>query len=185
MRVIAGEKKGLLLSTPKGLHTRPTNDRIKETLFNIISFDLPDASFLDLFSGSGQMGIEALSRGASKAVFIDNDKAACKCINDNLIKTGYKDRSDLHDQDVISFLKTYSGKGFDIIFIDPPYHENLEDKIIEALSESNAVTDHTVIILEADKNTIFSDKLPGNIYITREKVYKTNKHIFMGKGIKS
>ncbi|MBQ6463329.1 MAG: RsmD family RNA methyltransferase, partial [Pseudobutyrivibrio sp.] len=100
MRVIAGNNRGLNLQAPEGLDTRPTTDRIKETLFNMIAFDLPDANFLDLFAGSGQIGIEALSRGAKEAVFVEKDKKAYDCIEKNLIKAKLTDKASVLKTDI-------------------------------------------------------------------------------------
>ena len=140
MRVIAGNNRGMTLVTPDGIDTRPTTDRIKETLFNMIAFDLPDAYFLDLFSGSGQIGIEALSRGAKEAVFVEKDKNAINCIEKNLVKARLTDSSRLYKVDVIAALNQLnSHQVFDIIFMDPPYNKLIEKQVIENLANKNYV----------------------------------------------
>lgn len=122
MRVIAGTARRLPLVTPKGMETRPTTDRIKETLFNILQNDLPGCHFLDLFAGSGAIGIEALSRGAAKAVFVDNSKEALSCIRQNLEKTHLADRAIVIGQDCAgAILQLMQKNAFDIIFMDPPH----------------------------------------------------------------
>ena len=121
MRIIAGTARSLPLKTIDGLDTRPTTDRIKETLFNMIQQDVPDCYFLDLFAGSGQIGLEAVSRGAAKAFFIENAKNAAACIQDNIRFTKFEDACTLLQTDVISGLRTLEGKyRFDLIFMDPP-----------------------------------------------------------------
>ena len=122
MRIISGSKRGMLLETPEGMDTRPTSDRIKETLFNMISFDIYDSRFLDLFSGSGQMGIEALSRGASEAVFIEKDKNAIRCIEKNIQKAKLNDTAKLYKDDVFSTIARIKDvPAFDIIFMEDVY----------------------------------------------------------------
>ena len=130
MRVIAGTAKRLQLKTVEGMDTRPTTDRIKETLFNMISEYLADSSFLDLFSGSGAIGIEALSRGAAAASFVENGKNAMNCIRDNLKYTKLMDKADLYEMDAILALSSMENKKvFDYVFMDPPYNQLLEQKV--------------------------------------------------------
>ena len=126
MRVIAGEARSLPLKAPEGLDTRPTTDRIKETLFNILQGDIPGSIFIDLCSGSGSIGIEAISRGAKRAYFVENAAKPAKCIQDNLNFTRFTDRGVLLKQDVVSALGSIHEKEADIIFMDPPYQAGLE-----------------------------------------------------------
>ncbi|MBR1622793.1 MAG: 16S rRNA (guanine(966)-N(2))-methyltransferase RsmD [Pseudobutyrivibrio sp.] len=182
MRVIAGNNRGMTLVTPDGIDTRPTTDRIKETLFNMIAFELPDAYFLDLFSGSGQIGIEALSRGAKEAVFVEKDKNAIGCIEKNLAKARLTDCSKLYKVDVSSALNQLnSHQVFDIIFMDPPYDKLIEKKVLEDLTKRNYVSKDTIIIVEASLETEFDYVQELGYIITKEKLYKTNKHIFLKK----
>ena len=181
MRVIAGKAKRMLLKTTEGLDTRPTTDRIKETLFNMINNRLYDADFLDLFSGSGAIGIEALSRGANSAVFVENNKSALECIKYNLQNTKLTEHAEVMSIDAISAVRALElkGKVFDVIFMDPPYNNLLEKKVLEALEHSNIIYCDTVIIVEASLETSF-DYLEGmNLTICKEKLYKTNKHVFI------
>ncbi|MGN0376363.1 MAG: 16S rRNA (guanine(966)-N(2))-methyltransferase RsmD, partial [Suilimivivens sp.] len=134
MRVIAGTARSLKLKTPEGMDTRPTTDRIKETLFNMIQMDIPGSIFVDLFSGSGGIGIEALSRGARHAYFVENAKEAVSCIQENLVFTKFTDRATLLKQDVLSALSLISEKEADIIFMDPPYQLGIENGVFAALS---------------------------------------------------
>lgn len=182
MRVIAGSAKRLQLKTLEGIDTRPTTDRIKETLFNMIAPTLFGSVFLDLFSGSGGIGIEALSRGAKEAVFVENNPKAMACIKDNLKYTKLSHKAVTLTKDVMTALYQLEGeKSFDYIFMDPPYHKELEKKVLTYLSGSNLVYEDTVIIVEAAKDTDFSYLPELGFYMIKEKMYKTNKHIFIGK----
>ena len=180
MRVIAGTAKRLQLKTIEGMDTRPTTDRIKETLFNMITNDIADCNFMDLFSGSGGIGIEALSRGAAHAAFVEQSKKAMKCIKDNLTFTKLEDRAELYETDVISALKRMENKRtYDFIFMDPPYNQLLEKKVLEYLSQSNLVGEYCTIIVEASLETDFSYASELGFDIIKEKKYKTNKHVFL------
>lgn len=169
------------LKTPKSMNTRPTTDRIKETLFNIIQMDVPNSVFVDAFSGSGGIGIEALSRGAKRAYFIDNDKEAISCITDNLHFTKYDDQGTILKQDVISALSILNEKEVDILFVDPPYGMELEKKALEVLASASYITEDSMIIVESDLKTDFSYLDDLGFYIFKQKQYKTNQHIFIKK----
>lgn len=180
MRVIAGSARSLPLKTVEGLDTRPTTDRIKETLFNMIQADIPGCSFLDLFSGSGAIGIEALSRGAGRAVFVESAKAACACIKDNLKFTKLDEKAVLLEQDVITAIAGLKGKGlFDIVFIDAPYGQGHDHNVLQALKSSDIIDDYTMIIIEEKLEADLSYAEELGYTITKIKNYKTNKHIFL------
>jgi 16S rRNA (guanine(966)-N(2))-methyltransferase RsmD len=179
MRVIAGSARRLKLITPDGNDTRPTQDRIKETLFNMIQMQVPGAVFIDLFSGSGGIGIEALSRGAKKAYFIENNNNAYKCILTNLKTTHFEDIATVLKQDVVLGLRNIHEEEADIIFIDPPYHEDLYERTLSQLAGMNYVTDYTMIIVEAPLEQDFSFVSDFGLEVRREKEYKTNKHVFI------
>ena len=180
MRIISGSRRGLILETPDGLDTRPTSDRIKETLFNMIAFDIPDCNFLDLFSGSGQIGIEALSRGAAKSIFIEKDKKALSCISNNLKKAKLTDDAVVYSEDVFSGLnRIKTSEPFDIIFMDPPYNKLIEKQVLQQLKDKSYVSEDTLIIVEASLETNFSNVSELGFNIIKEKIYKTNKHIFL------
>ena len=123
MRVIAGSARSLKLATIDSMDARPTTDRIKETLFNMLSNDIPGCRFLDVFSGSGAIGIEALSRGAAMAVFVENSRKAVECINKNLAFTKLADRAQVLSADAVQAVGMLErqGQAFDVIFMDPPY----------------------------------------------------------------
>lgn len=181
MRVIAGKARSLKLKTPEGLETRPTTDRIKETLFNMLQPYLPDGIFIDLFSGSGGIGIEALSRGARHAYFIENHKNALACIQDNLKFTRLIDDATILKQDVLSALSGIHEKEADVIFMDPPYGLSYEKQVLEALQRMPYVTENTVIVVEALLETDFSYAASLGFAVTKEKCYRTNKHVFLKK----
>lgn len=179
MRVIAGTARSLPLKTPQGQDTRPTTDRIKETLFNILQGDIPGGVFVDLFCGSGGIGIEALSRGARKAYFAENAREPLSCLADNLRFTRFEDRAVVLKQDAVAALTGISEKEVDILFMDPPYGQEHERRVLEALRNMRYVTDNTMIIVEAalDTQLDYAGELGFQVY--REKKYKTNKHIFI------
>lgn len=183
MRVIAGKARRLNLKTVPGMDTRPTTDRIKETLFNILQPELLDCRFLDLFAGSGGIGIEALSRGAASAVFVEKNPKACTCIRENLSFTKLADSGKLLSMDVLQAMRSLEGKGvFDIIFMDPPYNQGLERQVLEYLKNSTIVDDDTLIIVEADISTDFGYAQELGYRQLRSKEYKTNKHVFLCRG---
>ncbi len=180
MRVIAGTAKRTQLKTIEGMDTRPTTDRIKETLFNMLSPALYDVSFLDLFAGSGGIGIEALSRGASEAVFVEMNPKAMNCIKENLKKTHLEDKAVTIQMDVLSAIKRLEGKyKFDYIFMDPPYNHEWERKVLETLSDGKIISEDGVIIVEASLETNMDYVEELGFEVIKEKIYKTNKHIFL------
>ena len=182
MRVIAGSARSIKLKTLPSDATRPTTDKIKETLFNMLQRDIYDSCFLDLFSGSGAIGIEALSRGAKKAYFIENNRNAIACINDNLRSTKLAGKAQVRHQDVLRFLEKKEIEGissFDLIFMDPPYNMHLEEFALKLLSNASYVSDDTRIIVESSARTDFSYLDKYGFQIVKVKEYKTNKHVFI------
>lgn len=180
MRVIAGKAKSLPLKTIEGLDTRPTTDRIKETLFNMLQPDIPGCKFLDLFSGSGAIGIEALSRDAAKAYFVESNRKSAECIRENLAFTHLADNAVVMDCDAITSINRLAGKEvFDVIFMDPPYNMEHEKNVLEALSKSDIIDKYTLIIIEASLTTDFDYLDSLDMEVVKEKKYKTNKHMFV------
>ena len=179
MRVIAGKARSLPLKSPKGMDTRPTTDRIKETLFNMLMPYLPGAVFMDLFSGSGAIGIEALSRGAGKAYFVEQNKEAFQCITDNVKFTKMTEQSVLCKQDVYTALYGIHEKEVDVIFADPPYQDGHYERLLGVLKDMSYVTENTLIVLESDLQRDFGFVNQYGFQIKKEKCYKTNKHIFL------
>ena len=181
MRVIAGTARSLPLMAPQGLDTRTTTDRIKETLFNILQNDIPGCVFVDMFSGSGGIGIEALSRGARKAYFIENAKEPLSCIAQNLRFTRFEDRAVVLKQDAVAALTGIREDAVDLFFLDPPYGQGQERRVLEALRGMRYVTENTLIVVEASRDTSMDYVDELGFSIVREKPYKTNKHIFIRK----
>lgn len=183
MRVIAGSARRTPLKTIEGMSTRPTTDRIKETLFNMLQYDLADCCFLDLFAGSGAIGIEALSRGADTAVFVEPNDRALTCIRDNLKATRLENRGIVMHCDALSALKRLEGKyRFDFIFMDPPYDQLLERRMLEYLADSRLIDKQSTIIIEASLETDFGYLEDLGYVLEKNKEYKTNKHIFVYRG---
>ena len=182
MRVIAGKARRLNLKTIPGIDTRPTTDRIKETLFNILQPELLECRFLDLFSGSGGIGIEALSRGASYAVFVEKNPKAAACIRENLAFTKLAEDGKLLNMDVLQALRSLEGgEPFDCIFMDAPYEQHLEQPVLEYLADSTLADENTLIVVEEDLHTDFSYVEDLGYHLVRSKEYKTNKHVFLKK----
>lgn len=181
MRVIAGKARHIQLKTVDTMDTRPTTDRIKETLFNMIHNELPQASFLDLYSGSGAIGIEALSRGAARAVFVEKNKNAVKCIKENLKATKLTDVARVMESDVVHAIKILAdeNKPFDFIFMDPPYNHEYERDVLVALKDTALVDEYTTIIIEASLETGFDYLEDLGYKVWKRKEYKTNVHLFV------
>ncbi len=180
MRVIAGQARRLKLTAPKGSDTRPTQDKIKETLFNILAPDIYGVNFLDLFAGSGAIGIEALSRGAKRCTFIEKDKNAVYAIRKNLETTHFTDKATVISSDVLASLyNLVSSEKYDIVFMDPPYSLGLEDKVLRILAGLDIINEDTLIIIEAKADNDLSFATGLGYDITRIKEYKNNKHVFL------
>lgn len=180
MRVIAGTARSLRLKTIEGTDTRPTTDRIKETLFNMLTGYICEARFLDLFAGSGGIGIEALSRGAEYCAFVEMAPKAVSCIRDNLAHTKLIEKADVFKYDAVSYVSGLKKVDYDVIFMDPPYGRQLEKSVMEILSEKDYTTD-TLIVIEAALDEDFSYLDALGFEIIKEKKYKTNEHIFVRK----
>lgn len=168
MRVISGSVRGTVLKTPDGMKTRPTSDRVKEALFSIIQFDLPGANVLDLFGGTGQLGIEALSRGAKRAVFVDADKQACNVIRENLNRTKFVEQNKVLCADSFSYLKSCTEK-FNIIFLDPPYAEEFLENSLKLITEIDILQSNAIIVTERPLGKELSLSFAG---FSRSKDYK-------------
>lgn len=182
MRIIAGTARSLPLKTAEGSDTRPTTDRIKETLFNIIQNEIPGSYFLDLFAGSGQIGLEAVSRGARYAVFVDSGKKPAVCIEENIRFTKFEKETKLYPTEVLSALRAMEGKyQFDIIFMDPPYNKGMEQEVLRYLAASSLLKEDTLIIVEAALDTDFGYLSEYGLTLGRLKTYKTNEHAFIRK----
>ena len=168
MRVITGKARGVVLKTPEGLQTRPTSDRVKEALFSIIQFDIPGRKVLDLFGGTGQLGIEALSRGADSAVFVDAGEAACKLIKENLRRTRLEAQAKVVRSDYLQFLSATKEK-FDLILLDPPYAEVFLENSLKCISEIDILQTDGIIVTERPIEKILEWENSG---FSRSKDYK-------------
>lgn len=182
MRVIAGTARSMPLKTIRGTDTRPTTDKTKETLFNILQSHVPDSRFLDLFSGSGGIAIEALSRGAAHAVLVEQNPRAVQCMRENVVFTKVDDRAEIQKCDVLTALRRMEGqKPFDIIFMDPPYGQEMEQQVLAYLKDSTLADYDTVIVVEASVDTDFSWLAKMGFDAYKYKKYKTNQHVFLQK----
>ena len=168
MRVITGKARGIQLKTPEGLTTRPTADRVKEALFSIINFDIPGARVLDLFGGTGQLGIEALSRGAKSATFVDAGEPACRLIRENLRRTKLEADARVVRADYMDYLKRCREQ-YDIIFLDPPYAEVFLENSLKKIAEIDILQSGGIIIAERPLGKELPWELEG---FTRSKDYK-------------
>ena len=185
MRVIAGSAKSMPLKTIPGLETRPTTDRIKETLFNMLQPYLCQCRFLDIFAGSGGIGIEALSRGADFCAFIEKNRRAAAVIEENLKFTRLAAKAQVYSQDVFGVLSSLQeAEPFDCIFMDPPYDRELEKQVLEQLRGAACVDENTRIIVEASLSTKFDYLEEYGFFTEKVKQYKTNQHVFIRKAPK-
>ena len=173
MRVITGKARGVVLKTPDGMLTRPTSDRVKEALFSILNFDVPGANVLDLFAGTGQLGIEALSRGAKYAVFVDERDDACKLIKENLRRSKLSESATVIRGDSLAYLKSTTQK-FDIILLDPPYARDLLENSLKLISEIDILQSGGII---ATERPIGKELLCGFDGLIRSKDYKYGKTV--------
>ncbi len=185
MRVISGTARGKKLSSLEGLETRPTLDRVKEALFNILQFDIRGANVLDLFSGSGALAIESLSRGAKNAVLCDSSPRAIRIINKNLEDTRLKEKSKVLNKNYLETLKIMKKESekFDIIFLDPPYKSDYIEKSIENIIKYDLLAEDGIIIAETDdENKIEEIKNIKDIEIYDARKYGIVHIIFIRKG---
>ena len=177
MRVITGIAGGRKLKSPEGEAVRPTTDQVKQAIFNILQFDLEGRRVLDLFGGTGQLGIEALSRGAREAVFTDSSRTSVQLIRENLKRCGLEGK--VLQTDALSYLAR--GEKFDVIFIDPPYDSGLEDRALSQIRDTSLVGEETLLIVEMNVHADIAHFEEIGYKIIKSKEYKTNKHVFLGK----
>ena len=168
MRVITGKARGVQLKTPDGMQTRPTSDRVKEALFSIINFDIPGAKVLDLFGGTGQLGIEALSRGAVSATFVDAGEPACRLIRENLKRTKLEAEGRVVRSDYLAYLNRCREQ-YDIIFLDPPYAEVFLENSLKRIAEIDILQSNGIIVTERPLGKELAWEPEG---YTRSKDYK-------------
>lgn len=159
MRIIAGTAKGRTFRAPEGRSTRPTLDRVREAMFGMVQFDVENAKVLDLFAGSGGLGLEALSRGAKSVVFCDNDRKACSLIQENVSTLGFSDRAEVFCSDCMQLLErlAFSGNRFSLVLLDPPYEAGLYEPVMHALVEKRLLLPNCIVLAEhAIKNPLSS-----------------------------
>lgn len=171
MRVITGSARGVRLKTPEGMETRPTGDKVKEALFSAIQFEVEGRTVLDLFAGSGQLGIEALSRGAKRAVFVDSGKAAAALVRENLKRTKFTEQSTVIQSDYLSYLSRCR-EAFGLIFLDPPYAEEFLEKSLEKIVEFDILSTGGIIVTERPEGKDLPYEFEG---YTRSKDYRYGK----------
>ncbi len=151
MRVISGMRKGLKLKAPVGTNTRPTTDRVKESIFNLLQFRLPCDTVLDLFAGSGALGIECLSRHCGHVVFVDKNRQSVALIQENLLAANLQENASVHQTDALEFLSKYDG-AFDLIFLDPPYNQGFLQLVLDRIVQFGLLKEDGVIVIESEKN---------------------------------
>lgn len=181
IKIIAGKNKGFVLKTKEGLTTRPTLNRIKENVFNIIKDYIPDSNFLDLFSGSGGIGLEAISRGAKKAVLIEKDKKAFDVIKDNINKTKSSKVVEAFNMDFEKYIKTTTEK-FEIIYVDPPYELDVYEKALNSIGKYNLLKEGGIIVLESQKSKIIP--LKNDYFFCYRDITYGNTKIWIYKKIR-
>ena len=186
MRIITGSKKGKKLLTLEGLETRPTSERIKGAIFSSIQFDIEHRRVLDLFAGSGQMGLEALSRGAAHATFIDSSREAMEIVKKNAASTDFFDRSHFLVQDYRNYIRKAGGKeAFDLVFIDPPYAMSCCVEAAYLLKKEGLLLDGAILCLESgDENIDISDERLSGFELIKSTSYgkKSNVNILLYHG---
>lgn len=159
MRIISGVNKGMKLLSPMGEDIRPTIDRVKEAAFNIMQFSLENGVFLDMFSGTGQMGIEAIARGAAKAYFFDPSASSMKVIKANVEKCGFSEKAVLRQSSYIALAGMAPKPKFDLVYIDPPFASNLFEDALSFLVENELVVNGAIIIVETPKGKALPEKV--------------------------
>ena len=173
MRIITGKAKGVRLRTLEGETTRPTAERVKEAVFSMIQFDLEERSVLDLFAGSGQMALEALSRGAAEATLVDKSSAAVAIIKENAAKTKLADKCSVYRSDYLDFIRRFSGKQYDIVILDPPYALKMYAPALRALVKADMLKPTTLIICESGEEQVFDgdSELAGLFSVEKQTRY--------------
>ena len=180
MRIISGKARGTKLYTLDGIATRPTLDRVKESLFNIIQNDIEDSTVLDLFSGSGAIGLEFLSRGAKRAVLCDSSKDAIKIIKQNVQKTHFEEKVEVYNMEFTKLVERLQNQKFDIIYIDPPYATDFIKISLEKIIEYELVNENTKIIVETDDETRILNQIEKmDVEITDKRKYGRATIIFL------
>lgn len=182
MRVVAGKARGLTLETIEGDSTRPTRDVVREALFSILMNYIPDSRFLDLFAGSGAIGIEALSRGAASAMFVDLNSKCTQVIKRNLEKAKFSELAEVYNTDYKKAINKMKPKSFDVIYVDPPYNREMGIDAITRLYEADILGDDGIIVLETDTNEIVPDEILGYEKFNYKRYGRNILSLFIRKG---
>lgn len=177
MRIITGKARGVRLDTLEGEATRPTAERVKEAVFSMLQFDIEGRSVLDLFAGSGQMALEALSRGAAHAVLTDKSKSAIRVIEKNAEKTKLSNLCEIKKSEALEYIRRNSGKTFDIVFIDPPYASGLYRPVLKALREYGMLKPTSIIVCESDFEALIDGDSELEVAYTVKKTARYGKTV--------
>lgn len=169
MRIISGRARGTKLVTLEGLDTRPTTDRVKESLFNLLQYDFYDKHILDLFAGSGALGLEAMSRGATEVTFVDQNKACVEIIQKNIDKTRGNEQCKVIKDDVLSAIRKHKPLSLDLIFMDPPYLKGHILPALESILEANVLKDGGLVVIEHEKDDEWV--LPHGLELVKTRAY--------------
>lgn len=180
MRIVAGIYKSRLIKAPNGIHTRPTSDKVKGSIFNIIGYQINHAKCLDLFAGSGNLGIEAISRGASQCVFVDNDKNAISCIKENIQTLKIQNQTSVYLMDYHQALKKIE-ETFDVIFLDPPYRYKIILELIELIEEKEMLSKNGMIVYESNIENQINEELNEHYHLKKYKYGDTILNILIRK----
>ena len=172
MRIITGKARGIRLETLEGLETRPTSERSKEAIFSMLQFNIAGSEVLDLFAGSAQMGLEALSRGASSAVMVDQNKDAIRIMEENALKTKLFPQCKIWRSDYMDYIRRNHGEAFDIIFLDPPYAGELLEKSLKYIDEGEILAPDGIIVAESALETELPETF-GSLKLEKRYRYGT------------
>jgi 16S rRNA (guanine966-N2)-methyltransferase len=178
MRIIAGKAKGLVLKAPKGYNTRPTSDRVKEAMFSIIQGLVTDALALDLFAGTGALGLEAWSRGAKRVIFVEPNSLARQVLSANIAKTGIASQAMVSRLDALSFLRKYDEEPFDLIFMDPPYDNTISIQVLNTIVTKKVLSPNGIIIWEKSSKDSSFQPVSG-LKLVKEKQYGDTMLLFL------
>ncbi len=181
MRIIAGQAKGRKIKSLEGRKVRPTSDRVKEAVFSMLGFAVSGGRVLDLFAGTGNLGLEALSRGASMVTFIDNNTDACNVIKHNVKLLGFEEQAEVYLTDAFKAVKKFGSmdKKYDIIFIDPPYGDNIYNKIVSDLVREDIIDENGMVILEHSSHYHPEENFKGMAMLKRKKYGNTSVTIYI------
>ena len=181
MRIISGKARGTKLETLDGISTRPTLDRVKESVFNILQKDLQDCVFLDVFAGSGSIGLEAISRGAKEAILCEQSKKAIDIIQKNIQKTHFEENVTLYNMDFKTMLSTKIDKKVDIVYIDPPYSTDYAFVTVKILIEKELIHDNSIVVIETDRDEILQQIEKLKVKVVDKRKYGRAYIIFLAK----